>query len=57
MRFPNSISKEVIKQAHMVMVFTLFQPNRTAFGLQVNSVCMGGTGWAVEFAKMLRNPL
>ena len=41
----------------MVLAFTLFQPNKTALGLQINRVCMGGTGWAVEFAKMLRKPL
>ena len=47
----------IIKDADMVMAFTMFQPNCTVFGLQVNKVCMGGTGWAVEFAKMLRKPL
>ena len=63
-RLTDPISKQyiqrnycVIKQADMVMAFTLFQPNRTVFGLQVNNMCMGGTGWAVEFAKMLRKPL
>ena len=47
----------VVKQADLVLAFTLFQPNRTVFGLQVQTVCMGGTGWTVEFAKILRKPL
>ena len=47
----------VVKQADLVLAFTLFQPNRTVLGLQVQTVCMGGTGWTVEFAKILRKPL
>ena len=47
----------VVEQADLVLAFTLFQPNKSVFGLQVNNVCMGGTGWAVEFAKLLRKPL
>ena len=47
----------VIRDVDMVLAFTIFQPSRTVFGLQVNKTCMGGTGWAVEFAKMLRKTL
>ena len=47
----------VIRDVDMVLAFTVFQPSRTVFGLQVNKTCMGGTGWAVEFAKMLRKTL
>ena len=43
----------IIQQADMVLAFTLFQPSSCGF----NRVCMGRTGWAVEFAKMLRKPL
>ena len=47
----------IIRNVDMVLAFTVFQPSRTVFGLQVNKTCMGGTGWAVEFAKMLRKTL
>ena len=46
-----------INNVDMVLAFTIFQPSRTVFGLQVNKTCMGGSGWAVEFAKMLRKTL
>ena len=47
----------LVKQADLVLAFTCFEPRKTVFGLPVNTTCMGGTGWAVEFAKMLRKPL
>ena len=47
----------VVQEADMVLAFTLFQPTRAVFGLRVNKVCTGGSGWAVEFAKMLRKTL
>ena len=39
----------VVKQAAMVLAFTSFQPER--------SLCFGGTGWAVEMAKLLNKIL
>ena len=39
----------VVKQADMVMAFTCFSPNR--------KVCLGGTGWGVEMAKILHKVL
>ena len=39
----------VVKQAHMVMAFTLFQPD--------SNLCYGGTGWTVEMAKLLKKIL
>ena len=35
----------VVKQADMVLAFTCFQPE--------SNLCFGGTGWAVEMAKVL----
>ena len=35
-----------VKHADMVMAFTCFQPER--------HLCFGGTGWAVEMAKVLK---
>ena len=39
----------VVKQAEMVLAFTTFQPE--------SNVCFGGTGWAVELAKLLKKIL
>ena len=39
----------VVKQADMVMAFANFQPE--------SNVCFGGTGWAVEMAKLLKKIL
>ena len=39
----------VVKQAEMVLAFTTFQPE--------SNVCFGGTGWAVEMAKLLKKIL
>ena len=39
----------VVKQADMVLVFTCFQPE--------SGLCFGGTGWAVEIAKVLKKVL
>ena len=39
----------VVKQADLVMAFTFFAPER--------KVCMGGTGWGVEMAKVLNKVL
>ena len=36
----------VVKEADMVTAFTLFIPN--------GEVCMGQSGWSVEFAKLLK---
>ena len=36
----------VVKHADMVMAFTCFQPE--------SHLCFGGTGWAVEMAKVLK---
>ena len=36
----------VVKQADMVLAFTTFQPE--------SNLCFGGTGWAVEIAKVLK---
>ena len=42
-------SYHVVKQADMVMAFANFQPE--------SNVCFGGTGWAVEMAKLLNKIL
>ena len=47
----------IVEEADLVLAFTKFETNKNVFGIQVNTVCMGGTGWAVEFAKLLRKPL
>ena len=47
----------VVKHADLVLAFTCFEQRKTVFGVHVNTTCIGGTGWAVEFAKMLRKPL
>ena len=39
----------VVKQADMVLAFTLFQPE--------SKLCFGATGWAVEMAKLLHKIL
>ena len=39
----------VVKQAEMVLAFTSFQPE--------SNLCLGGTGWAVEMAKLLKKIL
>ena len=39
----------VVKQADMVLAFTCFQPK--------SILCFGGTGWAVEMAKVLNKVL
>ena len=39
----------VVKQADMVLAFTLFQPE--------SKMCFGATGWAVEMAKLLHKIL
>ena len=39
----------VVKQADMVLAFTLFQPE--------SKMCFGATGWAVEMAKLLNKIL
>lgn len=39
----------VVKQADMMMAFTLFQPE--------SNLCYGGTGWTVEMAKFQENPV
>ena len=39
----------VVKQAEMVLAFTSFQPE--------SNLCFGGTGWAVEIAKLLNKIL
>ena len=39
----------VVKQADMVLAFTCFSPER--------KVCLGGTGWGVEMAKVLHKVL
>ena len=39
----------VVKQAAMVLAFTSFQPER--------NLCFGGTGWALEMAKLLNKIL
>ena len=39
----------VVKQAEMVLAFTSFQPE--------TNLCFGGTGWAVEMAKLLKKIL
>ena len=39
----------VVKHADMVMAFTCFQPE--------SHLCFGGTGWAVEMAKVLKKTL
>ena len=39
----------VVKQADMVLAFTCFSPGR--------KVCIAGTGWAVEMAKVLKKVL
>ena len=39
----------VVKQADMVLAFTCFQPE--------SNLCFGGTGWAVEMAKVLKKVL
>ena len=39
----------VVKQAHMVLALTCFQPE--------SNLCFGGTGWAVEMAKVLKKVL
>lgn len=39
----------VVKQADMVLAFTLFQPE--------SKMCFGATGWAVELAKLLHKIL
>ena len=39
----------VVKQAEMVLAFTTFQPE--------SNPCFGGTGWAVEMAKLLKKIL
>jgi len=39
----------VVKQAEMVLAFTSFQPE--------SNLCFGGTGWAVEMAKLLNKIL
>ena len=39
----------VVKQAEMVLAFTSFQPE--------SNLCFGGTGWAVEMAKLLKKIL
>ena len=38
-----------VKQADMMMSFTLFQPE--------SNLCYGGTGWTVEMAKILKKIL
>ena len=52
----NPISKQyihrnyyIVKQADRVLAFTWFSPDR--------KVCMGGTGWTVEIAKVLNKDL
>ena len=47
----------IVEEADLVLAFTKFETNKNVFGIQVNTVCMGGTGWAVEFAKLLGKPL
>ena len=39
----------VVKEADMVLAFTTFQPE--------SNLCFGGTGWAVEMAKVLKKVL
>ena len=39
----------MVKQAHMVLALTCFQPE--------SNLCFGGTGWAVEMAKFLKKVL
>ena len=39
----------VVKQADMVLAFTTFQPE--------SNLCFGGTGWAVEMAKIVEESL
>ena len=39
----------MVKQADMVLAFTLFQPE--------SKMCFGATGWAVEMAKLLHKIL
>ena len=39
----------MVKQAEMVLAFTSFQPE--------SNLCFGGTGWAVEMAKLLNKIL
>ena len=39
----------VVKQAEMMLAFTTFQPE--------SNLCFGGTGWAVEMAKLLKKIL
>ena len=39
----------VVKQADMVLALTCFQPE--------SNLCFGGTGWAVEMAKVLKKVL
>ena len=39
----------MVKQADMVLAFTAFQPE--------SNLCFGGTGWAVEMAKVLKKIL
>ena len=63
-RLTDPISKQyiqlnfcVVRDVDMVLAFTCFESRQTVFGLPVHSPCIGGTGWAVEFAKMLRKPL
>ncbi|CAH3176776.1 unnamed protein product [Porites evermanni] len=41
--------RNFVKQAEMVLAFTTFQPE--------SNVCFGGTGWAVEMAKLLKKIL
>ena len=47
----------VVKQADLVLAFTCFEQRNHIFGLPCHTTCMGGTGWVVEFAKMLCKPL
>ena len=39
----------MVKQEEMVLAFTTFQPE--------SNLCFGGTGWAVEMAKLLKKIL
>lgn len=39
----------VVKQAHMVLAFTTFNPE--------SNMCFGGTGWAIEMVKLLKKVL
>ena len=39
----------MLRNAEMVLAFTTFQPE--------SNLCFGGTGWAVEMTKLLKNKL